>query len=368
MHNRPLPFCAALFAIALVGCARPPALTGADTSPPVPAPAQAAAAVPVNKVVLFSSGVGYFEHAGQVTGTVATELRFKTAQINDVLKSLVVEDAGGGRIASIAYPSQDPIAKTLKSFQVDISGNPGLGELLTQLRGAKVQVNLANEQLTGTILGVEKRVRVVGERGDKIEDWSLSLMTGASVRAIPLDEVRQLELLDPLLKAELEKALSALSQARDQDKKPVVITFDGQGQRAVRIGYVIEAPVWKTSYRLLLSDDPATKPKLQGWAIVENQTDNDWNEVTLTLVSGRPMSFVQDLYQPLYVPRPVVEPELYASLRPQTYGGALAEKESAGEFGGDKRRSKAAIAVFDRWRGWHRVRGPVPGNVLAVFR
>ena len=343
MHHRPLPFCAALFVIALVGCARPPALTGADASPPVPAPAQTAAAVPVNKVVLFSSGVGYFEHAGQVTGTVATELRFKTAQINDVLKSLVVEDAGGGRIASIAYPSQDPIAKTLKSFQVDISGNPGLGELLTQLRGAKVQVNLANEQLTGTILGVEKRVRVVGERGDKIEDWSLSLMTGASVRAIPLDEVRQLELLDPLLKAELEKALSALSQARDQDKKPVVITFDGQGQRAVRIGYVIEAPVWKTSYRLLLSDDPATKPALQGWAIVENQTDNDWNEVTLTLVSGRPMSFVQDLYQPLYVPRPVVEPELYASLRPQTYGGALAEKESAGEFGGDKRRSKAAM-------------------------
>ena len=345
MTHRSLPLCATLIAIALVGCARPPALTGADTSPPVPAPAQAAAAVPVNKVVLFSSGVGYFEHAGQVTGTVATELRFKTAQINDVLKSLVVEDAGGGRIASIAYPSQDPIAKTLKSFQVDISGNPGLGELLTQLRGAKVQVNLANEQLTGTILGVEKRVRVVGERGDKIEDWSLSLMTGASVRAIPLDEVRQLELLDPLLKAELEKALSALSQARDQDKKPVVITFDGQGQRAVRIGYVIEAPVWKTSYRLLLSDDPATKPKLQGWAIVENQTDNDWNEVTLTLVSGRPMSFVQDLYQPLYVPRPVVEPELYASLRPQTYGGALDDDKEMGTFGeGRAVRTKSALA------------------------
>ena len=337
-----LPLCTTLFAIALAGCARPPALIGADAAQPVPAPApaQAGAAVPVAKVVLFSSGVGYFEHAGQVTGSVTSELRFKTAQINDVLKSLVVEDTGGGRIGSIAYPSQDPIAKTLKSFRVDISGNPGLGEMLTQLRGAKVQVALANEQLTGTILGVEKRVRVVGERGDRIEEWSLSLMSGASVRAIPLDEVRQLELLDPLLKAELEKALSALSQARDQDKKPVVITFDGQGQRAVRLGYVVEAPVWKTSYRLLLSDDPATKPKLQGWAIVENQTDNDWNEVTLTLVSGRPVSFVQDLYQPLYVPRPVVEPELYASLRPQTYGGALAGDLEEGAFG-DSRQARA---------------------------
>lgn len=347
MLNRPLPLCATLVAIALAGCARPPALTAADAPQPVQAaaPAQAAATVPVNKVVLFSSGVGYFEHAGQVTGSAASELRFKTAQINDVLKSLVVEDAGGGRIASIAYPSQDPIAKTLKSFQVDISGNPGLGDLLTQLRGAKVQVNLANEQLTGTILGVEKRVTVVGERGDKVEAWVMSLMAGASVRAIALDDVRQLELLDPLLKAELEKALSALAQARDQDKKPVVISFVGEGQRAVRVGYVVEAPVWKTSYRLLLSDDPATKPKLQGWAIVENQTDNDWNEVTLTLVSGRPVSFVQDLYQPLYVPRPVVEPERYASLRPQTYGSALAAKESVGTFGNkEERRSRSAMA------------------------
>jgi hypothetical protein len=329
---RRLPLCATLMAIAFAGCARPPAAMAADAPPPAQAPAVAADAVPVRKVVLFSSGVGYFEHAGSVDGTVASELRFKTAQINDVLKSLVVEDSGGGRVSTIAYPSQDPIAKTLKSFQVDISGNPALGDLLTQLRGAKVQIALASEQLSGTILGVEKRVRVVGDRGDKVEEWVLSLMTGASVRAIPLDDVRSLDLLDPLLKAELEKALSALAQARDQDKKPVVITFQGDGRRPVRIGYVVEAPVWKTSYRLLLSDDPATKPALQGWAIVENQTDNDWTDVTLNLVSGRPVSFVQDLYQPLYVPRPVVEPELFASLRPQTYGDALAQRGPVQEF------------------------------------
>lgn len=341
MNQRALPLCATLLAIAVAGCARPMAM-GADVPPPAvaPAPAHPGAAVPVAKVVLFSSGVGYFEHAGHVEGTVATELRFKTAQINDVLKSLMVDDAGGGRVATIAYPSQDPIAKTLRSFQVDISGNPALGDLLTQLRGARVQVAIGSEQLTGTILGVEKRTRVVGERGDKIEEWVLSLMSGASVRALPLDDVRQLELLDPELKAELEKALSALAQARDQDKKPVVITFAGEGRRAVRMGYVVEAPVWKTSYRLMLADGPEAKPKLQGWAIVENQTDNDWNGVDLVLVSGRPVSFVQDLYQPLYVPRPVVEPELYASLRPQTYGGAIAAKARAGEFGREDRASR----------------------------
>src|SRR5207248_1992103 len=120
-------------------------------------------------------------------------------------------------------------------------------------------------------------------------------------------------------------------QARDQDKKPVTISFTGQGQRHVRIGYVVETPVWKTSYRLLLPSGGANdKPKLQGWAIVENQTDNDWADVQLSLVSGRPISFIQELYQPLYIPRPVVQPELYASLRPQTYEAGMQLADKAG--------------------------------------
>jgi len=95
----------------------------------------------------------------------------------------------------------------------------------------------------------------------------------------------------------------------------------------VRIGYVVEAPVWKTSYRLVLAD-AGTPSVLQGWAIVENQTDNDWNGVRLSLVSGRPISFVEDLYQPFYIQRPVVEPERYTSVQPQTYSaGAVAEAE-----------------------------------------
>src|SRR6476469_2735377 len=94
-----------------------------------------AANVPVKVVVLFSSGVGYFEHVGAVKGNASTELRFKTQQINDILKSLILEDENGGKVTAVTYPSQDPIAKTLKSFQVDITSNPSLGDLLNQLRG-----------------------------------------------------------------------------------------------------------------------------------------------------------------------------------------------------------------------------------------
>ncbi|MFI5381176.1 MAG: DUF4139 domain-containing protein [Tepidisphaerales bacterium] len=281
--------------------------------------------VPVKAVVLFSSGVGYFEHVGQVKGNSSTELRFKTNQINDILKSLVLQDMGGGKVTTIVYPSQDPVDKLLRSFQVDITSNPTLAELLNQLRGAKVKITAGTENLQGTILGLEKNPKAVDKAA--IEVWVLNLLAGGTIRTIGLDDVVKLELEDPQLGEELNRALSALAHARDQDKKPVTINFQGDGERLVRLGYVVETPIWKTSYRLLLSPEK-DKHQLQGWAIVENQTDNDWNDVQLSLVSGRPISFIQELYQPLYIPRPVVQPELYASLRPQTYDAGISTRKA----------------------------------------
>ncbi|WP_428940893.1 hypothetical protein [Fontivita pretiosa] len=304
--------------------------------PQAPQPAAAAqpqqADVPVRAVVLFSSGVGYFEHFGTVHGDGSTELRFKTAQINDILKSLVLQDLDGGQVSTVTYPSQDPISKILKSFQVDITNNPPLADLLNQLRGARLSVTAQAEKLTGTILGVETRRKPV-EKGEPVQVAVLNLLTGASIRSIELETINSLVLEDPQLQEELNKALAALAQARDQDKKPVTINFRGEGERRVRIGYVVETPIWKTSYRLIMDDQQGGK--LQGWAIVENQTDSDWNNVQLSLVSGRPISFIMDLYQPLYVPRPVVEPELWASLRPPTHEGAIAQ---------DKRAEPLAVA------------------------
>ncbi len=324
--------------------------------------------VPVKTVVLFSSGVGYFEHAGRIKGNSSTEIRFKTNQINDILKSLVLQDMGGGKVTTIVYPSQDPISKLLKSFQVDITANPSLPDLLTQLRGAKVKITATSESMAGTILGLEKKPKAVDKT--TIEIWVLNLLAGGTIRTINMDDVVKLELEDPQLGEELNKALSALAHARDQDKKPVTINFQGDGERTVRLGYVVETPIWKTSYRLLLSPEK-NKHTLQGWAIVENQTDNDWNDVQLSLVSGRPISFIQELYQPLYIPRPVVQPELYASLKPQTYDAGiarqegrvqlqqqlakrvdqLAEMDDGAQAGGDVQRKSGAAAPARAGRG-----------------
>ena len=282
-----------------------------------------AATLPLERVVLFSSGVGFFEHNGHVQDDAEVQLRFDVEDVNDLLKSMVVEDLDGGQVSSVGYGSKDPITKTLKSFAVDLTTNPTLAELLGQVRGEQVELEAPN-LITGIILGVEKRKQKVGD-DEVIETDVLNLLSDDGLRSVSLDSVSQIRLLDITIDAELRKALALLASSHSIDKKTVTIDFRGAGRRNVRVGYIQETPVWKTSYRLVLADDK--KPYLQGWAIVENTTEEDWSDVELTLISGRPISFTMDLYEPLYVPRPRVELELYASLRPQSYDQDLGRKE-----------------------------------------
>jgi hypothetical protein len=277
--------------------------------------------LPLKRVVLFTSGVGYFEHAGTVAGNAAVEMQFAAAGVNDLLKSMVVLDRAGGP-PTVSYASRDPVTKTLGTFAVNLTDNPSLGDLLGRLRGQRVELDAATP-VTGTVVGVEKRRVEVG-KDQAVEKPFLTVLTTDGLRTLPLDSVSRVKLVEPRLQAELEKALAVLALAADNEKKGVRIAFSGDGDREVLVGYVQESPIWKTSYRLVLDGEgDATKAVLQGWAIVENTTDADWKDVRMSLASGRPISFVMDLYQPLFVPRPLVEPELYASLRPQLYGQSM---------------------------------------------
>ena len=297
-------------------------------------------AVPLEKVVIFTSGVGYFQHGGEVGGDTTVQLDFQTDEINDLLKSMVVQDLGGdGSAPTVSYASRDPITKTLGSFAIDLTDDPSIGTLLGRLRGERVELQAASP-VTGTILGVEKRLIPDDDDRPAVEKDYITVLAEDGLRTLPLDSVTRIRLVDAELQKELEKALAVLATAHDSDKKQVTIRFPGEGRRDVRIGYVQEMPLWKTSYRLVLDEDG--KAFLQGWAIVENTTDHDWEEVDLTLVSGRPISFVMDLYQPLYVPRPEVRPEVYASLLPQVYGQDMLAREE--EFLGRK-SSSAMLAA-----------------------
>ena len=271
--------------------------------------------IPVTKVVLFSSGVGFFEHNGQVDGNGNVELKFNVDDVNDLLKSMVLQDLGGGRISAVTYESKDPIQKTLQTFAINLTDEHTIAGILQQVRGQEIEVEAPNPVI-GKIVGIETRQVPISDEKTAEKEF-LNLVTKEGLRRIPWDSITSVKLLDEKLNAELQQALEVLAMSHATDKKVVTLNFLGAGKRQVRVGYVQEAPIWKTSYRLVLSEDD--EPLLQGWAIVENPTEEDWSDVDLTLVSGRPISFIQDLYQPLYVQRPTVVPELYASLVAPTY-------------------------------------------------
>ena len=310
------------------------------------------APLPLESVVLFTSGVGYFQHAGEVTGDATVEMQFAADDVNDLLKSMVVLDRDGGA-ATVTYASRDPVTKTLGTFAVNLTDNPSLGDLLGRLRGQKVELDAASP-VAGTIVGVEKR-RLEAGKDQTVEKQFLTLLTSEGLRTLALDAVTRIKLVDARLQGELEKALAVLALATDNEKKGVAIAFTGKGPRNVVVGYVQESPIWKTSYRLVLDGDAAaTKARLQGWAIVENTTDADWRNVRMALVSGRPISFVMDLYQPLYVPRPFVEPELYASLRPQVYGQTMSDADKPLAQAGrqlDERGARGGLARREMAKG-----------------
>lgn len=289
---------------------------------------------PLRRITLYRSGVGFFHREGLVQGAANLQLRFKTDQINDILKSMVILDLDGGRIASVSYGSKDPISRRLAAFGINIADNPSIADLLARLRGSEVSVHSTEGNITGTILGVETRPVAIPSPGGGnpavVNQPHLSLVTRDGIRTIAIPGIISFSLTDRDLAEELNKALAALAEYRAETAKTVNISLDGpEGQdRRIVTAYVHEMPIWKTSYRLILpeSDGGAGgRATLQGWAIVENTTDEDWRDVRLNLVSGRPVSFEMDLYEPLYLDRPEIPVPVVAGVMPRSYQGEADE-------------------------------------------
>ncbi|GHV73711.1 hypothetical protein AGMMS49940_10130 [Spirochaetia bacterium] len=276
------------------------------------------ATVALRKISLFSSGVAYFEHAGEVSGAQVVTLPFNLGAINDALKSLVINDSGA---ASVRYPSEQTLYRTLRSLRIDLSNNPGAAAILESLRGAELQVNIPSA-VTGRILGVEYRTADIDARYPPASEPWLSLVTVQGIRVFPVKDIQSFSFTDPRINGDLSRALDLIMASREEETRLLTISLPGTAskedgtRRPVSLSYVIPAPVWKVSYRLDLSQDP---PLLQGWAIVDNDGDTDWTDVELSLVTGRPVSFIQNLYPPYYLDRPVQPLAIAGVAEAQTY-------------------------------------------------
>ncbi len=299
------------------------------------------AALPVTKVSLYKNGVGFFEHAARVSGDAAVTLELTSAQLNDALQTLTAVDLGGGRIAGANYNSTTPLMQQLGNLPFSLGANPSESDLYAALRGAEVEVTGSGPAFRGRILSLEARDGVEGDAGKTTALPERLLLTvvaeNGGTRTLELTSATVVRVMDGGLRTDLNTYLRLLDRNRSEGIRRLVLTDRGVGSRELRVSFLSEVPVWKSTYRVLLtggasgssaagsgvSSGMAKTATLQGYSVVDNTTGEDWNGVQLSLVAGSPQSFVQPLAQPIYDRRPEVPIAANAQMSPQTHDSGI---------------------------------------------
>jgi len=274
-------------------------------------------------VILYKSGVGFFEHAGTVHGNERVTIDFTSAQLNDVLQSLTALDLNGGHIAGADYSSTTPLEQQLKTLSLGLGPDATTDQFYQAVRGARIEVRTGNGVITGRLLDVELR-NAKSDDDDKaaapvIEKRYITIVSDAgAAQTVELTSKTQVLLLDPELHQDVTRYLQLLASTRAEGLRHLTLEADGTGAREIRLSYIGEVPIWKATYRILFSGDTGSAT-LQGWAVVDNTTGSDWNNVQLSLIAGAPQSFIQPISQPYYSRRPEIGLPQEAQLTPQTH-------------------------------------------------
>jgi hypothetical protein len=277
-----------------------------------------AADIPIREVILYKSGVGYFERSGSLRPGDSARLEFKASDMNDVLKSLTLDDRNGGKVSGLRYDSSESLEQKLLDFPFKLGDHTALSMFLDQMKGARVEVRYGAETVAGVVVG-GRLVAADDKRSER--EQAVLLLDSGDLRTLDLAAAGSIRFADPKLQAQLKDYLAVVNQSRSLDRRSIYIdSFDAK-ERQIEASYMVPTPVWKSSYRLVFNDK--TEPTLEGWAIIDNTTGEDWTNVLLSVVSGRPVSFISKLYEPKYVPRQTVELPEDRAAAPVIYQGSL---------------------------------------------
>lgn len=260
-----------------------------------------AADLPVKQVILYKNGVGYIERAGTLAAGESARLDFKAGDMNDVLKSLVLIEKGGGKVAGVRYDSMEPLERKLAEFPFRIEGQAPLTKILDQFKGARVEIAVGGQRTAGILVGAR---HAVSEKQPEKQEATL-LVDSGELRVVELGAAVSVRFLDPAVERKFKEYLALVAESRAGDRRSLYIDSTDRTAREITASYTLPMPAWKTSYRLVFGN--AAEALLEGWAIVDNTTADDWINIRLALISGRPVSFVSRLYEPKYVVRPAAE-------------------------------------------------------------
>jgi hypothetical protein len=278
------------------------------------------AELPVTRVILYKHGIAFFEREGAVPAGEEARLDFKNTEMNDVLKSLTVTNSGGGRISGIRYDSNETLEEQLGKFPFKIGDQECLSEFLDHIKGSRIELKSGDRTVAGVIMGA--RSIETGPDADKrtVREQLTVLADNGELATYDLAAFASLRLLDVRLQEQLKQYLQTVAQAKSREKRSIYIDSAEHSLRNLHVSYIAPAAVWKSSYRLTL--EPA-ESVLEGWAIVDNTSDEDWTDVKLSVVSGRPISFVSLLDTPRYGRREIAELPEDRAAGPVVYAGGI---------------------------------------------
>lgn len=280
--------------------------------------------IPVDRVILSTSGLANFVHKMQVKDNATVEFPVRFEQVDDILKSLVIFDRQG-RLGGVTLPGKQPLEQVFKDlpFSQGQLSNPML--LINAYQGASITLKGGgNAAITGKVIQVTPE-QVEIEDGKTVTKHRISIMTADGMRQALLEDLQSIHFDDAKIRGEIARALDSIRENGTSERRMLTVSLPGEGARPVTLSYVVDAPLWKTAYRLVLPEGEGKDKKglLQGWAVVENMTASDWNNVDMTLVSGNPVTFRQSLYESYYVQRPEIPVQVFGRVMPRTDSGAV---------------------------------------------
>lgn len=259
-------------------------------------------AAPITDIRLSSGGLAEIRRQAEVTDNSTVTLTVPLSQIDDILKSLTIKDPKGNG-GSVSLAGKMPLAEVFRDLPFSESALSSQPRLIGALQGAAVTVSGGGINGSGRITGVEPYT-FQNDKGERSTRYRVTLFGDGKLLSFDLDKV-DIGFDDPKLQAKLEKALESVQASKTGDARDITIDVKGSGSRSIAIDYVVPAPVWKATYRLTLLKD-GDKADIQGWAIIENTSSDDWENVRLSLSSGSPVTLHQRLHEAYFARRPEV--------------------------------------------------------------
>lgn len=306
---------------------------------------QGASTSRIDAVTLSSGGLAEIHRSAAIDGPSSLSIDIPLGHVDDFLKTLVIHDPSG-RVGAVTLDGLSPVEETFRRLPFNPEQMGSLPSLAASLQGIRVRASSGGRTIEGAVLGVGSHDISQGDMPRQEHVLSV-LADSGEIEVLPLGTDASLSILDKNMRDKLREAAEVSGRSRMDDIRTVAIELAGEGSREIGLTYLAPAPIWKTAYRLVTGSKGTAR--LQAWAVIENATGENWDDVSLTLSSGAPVTLAQHLHQRYWHDRPEI-PVTAGTTTPPRPDSSRAKTTAGGSSGGGQsliRRSAAPAPVAE---------------------